>query len=204
MFKSIAIGMLLLGGCAARPVLTPPPDGGELPVPRSGVYDVAVAQATGDCLPATVSGPLPPLQQGIIDLDANTLRVQMPEVTAGKAATFALRDLLGYKWQQSYPSCGAHVSLDITAISVQADALTLVRSELWSDTASARAGVDGGTEAGEAGCDYVPAQDCGSSVTLQYNLAEACESPCRVVISGTPTSAGYPSVSCVCADAGAD
>lgn len=193
MYKLIAI-TFLLGGCVSQPLsstdpvvdLAPP-----LVPPQPGVYDVSVAAATGDCAPATVSGPLAPLQQ-LIDVDADHgLRVQMPDVVVGKDALFATRALDGYHWQEATTRCGAEVTYDVTAIAVAADALTLVRSELWSDTAAASAGADGT-------CDYVPAHDCGSSVTIRYQLAEPCAPPCALTVADAPAANGYPAVSCVC------
>jgi hypothetical protein len=197
MYKLIAVTMSL-GGCVAQP-----PSGGSLTTavvpPVSGVYDVTVATATGDCAPATVSGPLLPLQEAIDASLASKLRVQMPDVV-GRVSTFAMRDLEGYRWQQSTDSCGAHVDSDVTAIAIAADALTLVRSELWSNTASRMRGAAAaaGADDGDGRCDYVPPHDCGSSVTLRYELVQPCAPPCQVQLAQTPTADGFPALSCVC------
>ena len=202
MYKLIAMTMLL-GGCVAQPLATTaePDLGRPIVPPVSGIYDVTVATATGDCQPPSVSGPLPPMQQAIVAMGSGALRVQMPDATTGEVATSATRDLLGYKWQQSFDSCGARAALDITAISLAADAMTLVRSELWSGTAGARQDVDGGSD---AACDVLPAKDCGSSVTIRYQLAQACPLPCQIVLAPTPGADGAPAISCICSDGGSD
>jgi hypothetical protein len=195
MNKLIAI-TLLLGGCVSQPLPLGNDTGADAapPIvpPQSGVYDVTVAAATGDCAPATLSGPLAPLQQ-IVSFDGKGgLSVQMPDVVVGKDALFATRALAGYHWQQSLARCGAQVAYDVTVIDSAADALTLVRSELWTNTAAAGSGADDA-------CDYVPAHDCGSSVTIHYQLAEPCAPPCALSVNDVPAPNGFPVVSCVCA-----
>ncbi|HEX4461181.1 MAG TPA: hypothetical protein VIA18_24545 [Polyangia bacterium] len=196
MKKLIAI-TLLLGGCVSPPLsgTAPSPDMSPLIVPpQVGVYDVTVAAATGDCAPATLSGPLAPLQE-TIDYDQQQLRVQMPDVVLGKDALFATRALPGYHWRETTTRCGAQVAYDVTAIEIASDALTLVRSELWTNTAANTGAPDGN----DATCDFVPPADCGSSVTLRYTLAEPCAAPCTLTVGDAPLASGFPAVSCVCA-----
>lgn len=193
MNKLMAI-TLLLGGCVSQPLgVTSMMTDMDHPIvpPQPGVYDVTVAAATGDCAPATLSGPLPPLRE-LVELDAEArLSVQMPDVVVGKDALFATRALPGFRWQESTTRCGAQVAYDITAIELAADAMTLVRSELWSNTAASAGATD-------ATCDFVPPADCGSSVTLRYTLAEPCAAPCALTVGDAPLANDFPAVSCVC------
>ena len=197
--KKLIVITLLLGGCVSPPLSGTSPSMSDMsPLvvpPQAGVYDVTVAAASGDCAPATLSGPLAPLQEKIDYDDQQQLSVQMPDVVLGKDALFATRVLPGYHWQQSTTRCGAEVAYDVTAIEIESDALTLVRSELWTNTA-ASTGTPNGSD---ATCDYVPPADCGSSVTLHYTLAEPCAAPCKLTVGDAPLASGFPAVSCVCA-----
>jgi hypothetical protein len=158
---------LLAAVCATGCVGTPGtnPDGAF--ALADGIYNLQVAPATGDCQPATLTGPLRLPMQLFVGRLGHGLSVPMPpDSTESSVERYELVD---GRWYATVNTCGATHEIDLVVDVESGSRLDLTRTDSWSNVAAATRGM--------AGC-YVPQHDCRASTQLTYTLADACPAGC--------------------------
>jgi hypothetical protein len=188
MTKMIAITFaLLLGACTGGPLQTA--DGGT---PETGIYNLRMGTATGNCSPPNLSGPLELPQMYVGAPRPGIVTLMIPDSIQPGLTSYSQLDLVAGKWDNTLDTCGATHELRVVLGETSTNELTATRTDVWSNTAAATH---------ELGC-AVPTADCTTSVDLHYALAEACAPPCVVKDSPTPSAQSLSFV-CACPDGGA-
>jgi hypothetical protein len=165
--------------------------------PPAGIYRVDVSPARGDCVPQTLTGPLPQPVQVFGGLEPNgALRVSFPYFV--ESVPFTYLESLSVKdgtLRLNPDTCGASQSVTVTVTGMSDSAYSVTRSSAWTNTAA----IDR-----RAVClAGVPQADCHTSAEVRYTLLQACPPPCVVRESESPSASFFGTLECVCNGPGA-
>jgi hypothetical protein len=161
MTRLIALTALLAAGCVGTPSSSDQ-DGGF--AVASGIYDIQVGPATGDCSPPTLSGPLPrPMLLYVGELGHGLL---LPTPTDSSQSAVSRIEIFGGRWDESVNSCGARHETELVIDLQSGSRLDVTRTDVWSAVAGATRSLPG--------CGLLPSRDCRSTVQLTYTLADFC------------------------------